>query len=304
MNTLGAFDRVTRVAPIGVRFWDAVTQEFVGGGLDVTAYPRGAPTRRVRLVPNRASVYVAHALPGLREAEAGAGDDAYWAGLTARRPFVIEVEDPSDRFLPLSFTADLPARGLFVSACLPARSPGAADASADGLPLFSSPTRRVASTFAVVRAELWDPQAPARPGAAGPGAPAAGAVLTVQAGREPPARGVADAEGRVAVFLHYPEPENFPDFDSPIAPPGSPDLPLTSHTWPVTLTAAFARGVGRSPFPDVCAVLAQPAARLAGDASGATPLPAQVLAYGRELLVKSRPAATDPLRAKLFLFPS
>jgi hypothetical protein len=58
----------------------------------------------------------------LRDIEIGRGDQQFWEsfdqGLSRRRRFVIEVEDGWRRFLPFSFTAELPHRGLFELPCL------------------------------------------------------------------------------------------------------------------------------------------------------------------------------------------
>lgn len=105
-------ERQTRLAPLGLCFRDAATGEPVGEGLDVTVYPSANPAARTRAFPNRSGAYVVHMAPGLLDATHGAGDDAFWNGPLARKPFTVEVVDQRRRYLPFTFAACLPARGL------------------------------------------------------------------------------------------------------------------------------------------------------------------------------------------------
>lgn len=105
-------ERQTLLAPLGLRFRDAATGEFVGGGLSVTAYPTGDPSRRVSGFVNRSGVYVVRHAAGLRELEFGAGDRAFWDTLPPKKAFTVEVSDTEGRFLPYSFQTGLPFEGL------------------------------------------------------------------------------------------------------------------------------------------------------------------------------------------------
>ena len=67
-------DRLTIVAPLGVRFQDAITGEVIADGLTVSAYPLKQPNARRSLFPNRRGVFVLRHAPGLRDVENGAGD--------------------------------------------------------------------------------------------------------------------------------------------------------------------------------------------------------------------------------------
>jgi len=67
------FDRLTMVAPLGLRFHDVVTNEIVGDGLSVWAYRLDRATAARPLFPNRRGVYVLHDAPGLRDLQNGAG---------------------------------------------------------------------------------------------------------------------------------------------------------------------------------------------------------------------------------------
>lgn len=111
--TFVSLERQSLLAPLGLGFRDAVTGAPVGEGLRVEVYPTGDPARRVRAHPNRSGAYVLHRAPGLQEVTRGAGDEAFWAGLAARKSFTVEVSDEGRRYLPSAFRVELPARGLF-----------------------------------------------------------------------------------------------------------------------------------------------------------------------------------------------
>ncbi|MBM4200656.1 MAG: hypothetical protein FJ189_05165, partial [Gammaproteobacteria bacterium] len=65
------FDRVTRTAPLGMRFADAVTASPVGGGLKVELFSLVNPYQRCFAAPNRSGVYVVHDLPGSSDSGRG-----------------------------------------------------------------------------------------------------------------------------------------------------------------------------------------------------------------------------------------
>ena len=66
-------ERLARVAPFGVRFWDPATQTQVGAGLSVTGMALPASSE-VQAVMTPSSVYVLRSMPGMRDAEHGSGD--------------------------------------------------------------------------------------------------------------------------------------------------------------------------------------------------------------------------------------
>jgi hypothetical protein len=177
-------------------------------------------------------------------------------------PATLTVRDRAGRFLPLRFGVDLPA-GLLLDPC------------GDGgtaIELASAPTRAVPAGYAAIHARLWD-----RPGAR----PASWARLRAECGGHT-ATGTADARGRVLVLLPWPAPVA-EDTRVP---------PLHEARWPVVLTAfwspglAVAEDVGDREIvpPDLCALRAQPQVSLLDHDA---PLPAQQLAYGRALIVRS-----------------
>lgn len=185
-------ERVPRVAPLGLRFWDDVSGTTIGEGLIVTAYPRAQPDRRVRAFPNRSGLYVLRDLPGLRDFEQGEGSGAFWDSLPPRRSFIIEVVDSERRFQPFFFPADLPVRDVFVWDDPGGGSP---PGTMPGVPLYSTPNRSVPAAMAVLRADLWDPGA----GLTREGGPAAWAVIEARIPGRPAVRGIADERGRASL---------------------------------------------------------------------------------------------------------
>lgn len=186
-------ETISRVSLIGLRFVDAALETLVTDGLQVEALPAAdvrhprAWQRRRRGVQTPSGVIAFHDLPGMREAEHGAGDDAYWSALAGKDfvAFAFEVLDLRGRFHPSRFERTLPVRFRPD----PDQPPRPA-----AVPLYSTPARVTPPGQLAVFLEL-------RAG----GAPAAWAGLRLQgAGVE--ATGVADDEGRVLVLLPYPDP--------------------------------------------------------------------------------------------------
>jgi hypothetical protein len=284
MTSVFRSDRVTRVAPLGVRFWDPVEQMPVTEGLLVRVRAAGSRVGRPA-VANESAIFTVCDLPGLAVAEHGQGDDPYWA-VVVTRSFVVEVEDASGQFMPFSFPAQLPVRGLFVWTCAQA-SPPQAMGCADGVLLFSAPSRSVSPMRAVIRAQIQE---------ALTGRPAAGAVLSALVGNTPTAVGMADDRGRVAIVLPYPEPIDFPPIAGGMSPPNAPvGGPLSAYTWPASLMVQYARVTPYPRYPDLCTVLSQPAAQLWADTLG-TPLGPQTLTMGVDLVVRSIDATSgEPL---------
>jgi len=290
-------DRLTMVAPLGLRFHDTSTGVLVGDGLSVWAYPVGRPTAKRSAIGNRKGVYVLHHGYGLRERENGDGSRSYWDNpVPPNKDFVIEVTDEQRRFQPFQFTASIPAEGIFKW-----------DASLDSplaerttVPLFSAPTRNVASGMAAIRADLWDTSLDA---------PAAWAVIETFTAGKFLGRGIADDAGRIAVIFSYPPPLSFAPASPPGSPLGSPPVattaPLTEQVWPLELRAfytpvrpvvsppEFIEEAG-PPLPDLRFTLSQPAATLWADAEQTEILLETNLRFGRELILKSRPSPSSP----------
>lgn len=290
-------DRLTMVAPLGLRFHDTTDGSVVGDGLTIWAYPLGRPTLRRPAVANRRGVYVLHHSFGLTEREHGDGTRSYWDHPNQpSKEFVIEVTDDRLRFQPFLFTASIPYEGIFKwDTSLESPISGRTT-----IPLYSSPARSVVSGMAVVRADLWDVTIDG---------PAAWAVLEVFTAGKLIGRGVADEEGRIAVIFPFPTPLSFSSASPPGSPPGSPPVatspPLTSQEWPLELRALYTpvRPVA-SPIdftfpgptlPDLRFTLSQPAATMWADAQQTEILEEANLRFGRELILKSRPSPSSPL---------
>jgi hypothetical protein len=295
MTTLTSLEILSSVAPLGLRFWDAVTNSFVGSGLMVTAYPVGQDHRSVTAIANRTGVYAFHHLPGLRELENGAGDDAYWANLSATRRFRIQVDDLESRFLPCSFTVEAPARGVMGLVCgsplLPfsfASPLSPAAPALEAVPLFSAPNRAVPPGMAVIRAHLWDSVAMGD---------AAGALVEAHPAGQAPVRGIADEKGALTLLFPYPMPQPSLTVASPESPLGLGRQPLWEQSWRVPLRAFYA---ALDPSAtELCDILTQPAATLWFSQSPDEALVEATLRYGQEVILRSAggnvPASSVPI---------
>lgn len=283
-------DMGTRVAPLGLRFWDVATRSLVGDGLQVSAFPDGHARLTVQATMNASGVWVFHHLPGLAAFERALGptgttparvDDDFWASPTLggdTRAFVVHVEDRLGRFLPVSLTVTAPVRGLFSFAVpggtgLPA-GPGGA------IPLFSAPSRKAPPGMAVLRAELAT-----KPASAGaPTPPLPFALLRASLGSTALAWGLADRDGRATLLFPYP---------AATTGVGTPP-PLPSRTWSITLAAHFTPPPAGAPRPEraaLAATLTQPVIplwkRWGTAAIDQVALPAVTLRFGEELAVAS-----------------
>lgn len=202
--------------PLGLRFWDAVTDTQIREGLTVRARP--AAGGRVTFAHRTLSgVYAFHGLPGMHDLEYPRGDSD--ASPSVARPFEVTVTDDSGRFLPTRFAVDLPHAGLYAVATSP---PGAAA----GFYLFSAPARTVPPGVAVLRAQLVD---------ATEDAPAAHAVVevTILGQRW---FGIADERGVVAVLVPYPP---FAGTLAASPPAGSTGVPLSAQAWEVAVAVRY-----------------------------------------------------------------
>lgn len=301
VETLPVIDRLSRTAPLGLRFWDEVTGRVVGDGLKVTAYPPASPLRRVEAVVNRSGVWVLTGLPGLAAVERGSGDDAFWAAPPATATFVVEVVDAWRRFVPFQMTIEAPVRGVVTSLDTASDSP---PASSPGLPLYSTSSRSVPAATAVLRAELREWVADGDHERA----PASWAVLEASVDGRLIARGIADERGSVALVFPYPSPVTHPlGSPPPASPPGAEGPALRDQQWEIALTARFDRLSPAPPFPgapvlpDLADVLEQPLATIWADTERANPLGDVTLSYGQELVVRSIESAGHRERSVLFI---
>lgn len=280
-------ERLALVAPLGMRFWDGVTNEFVGSGLVVTAYPVGQEWRKVEATVNRAAVYGFVSLPGLRELEGGEGDAQYWANLPFTRPFRIEVVDRERRFLPAVFTVNAPAQGAATLWCgsplspleLPSSLSSPLAGFVGGIPLFSASSRLVPAGMAVMRGQLWDGVA---------NRAAAWALVEASPLGQRPVYGVADERGMLTLIFPTPKPQRPPLFSPLNSPIGPPPAPLWLESWTIPLAAFY----GALAAPELCEILAQPPATLWASQSPNVELVEATLRYGEESILRS--AGADP----------
>ncbi len=266
VTTVQVMETLTLVCPLGLRFWDEVDRAPVSDGLSIVIWPTSQPDLRIPAVLNRTDVFTFHDLPGMRGIENGAGDDAFWAANPPRFDFVVQVQDAANRFLPFQLQVRLPVRGL-----------------SDGLPLFSSPARVLASPMGVIRAQLFDPIHRL---------PAAWALVEARVDGIVVGRGLADAHGGLLLPLPYPEARNSgPAFGSPLGPGG---VKLTDQAWLVHLAFFYAPQQPPPAVPDLNQVLNQPPATAWVDEMLSAPLTTATLRFGQELVLRSRALLASP----------
>jgi hypothetical protein len=223
--------------PLGVRFWDAVTDDQIRAGLLVRAWPEPARRPIVEAFRTCSDVYAFQGLPGLAALERPPANPT-GLGLVPPpggspppvHPFILEVLDLERRFLPAAvrLALPLPASGVFLT-----RPPGSpAEAPPPGFYLFSSPTRPRGAGVAVVRGELAD---------AATGAPAAHALVRVSIPGQPDRFGLSGAAGRFAVqFPLPPLPGGLGRlWVSPDGAPSPPGPPVADRTWDLALSVAW-----------------------------------------------------------------
>lgn len=268
-------DSFTLAAPLGFCFWDGLTARIIGDGLAVRAYLGGAVGAREReliAVPNRAGVYVLRGLPRFESRPKEA----------LPRELRVEVRDEQCRFLPFAFTLSLPAQGLFDWIYgdglppAPPQEPPAPPANKSAqkppkrpafIPLFSSPTRTAPAATAVIRAQLFDPVAKR---------PAAWAVLEARPEGGPPALGIANEGGSIAVMMTYPK-----------LPVIGERTALGERSWPLRLAARYSPAAVTGEPPDLRQVFGQTEAVLWADEDRTTHLGEQTLRFGVEIVVRS-----------------
>ena len=140
--------------------------------------------------------------------------------------FDIRIDDRLGRFLPCCLRLTLPTEGLAHPPCR------------DDIPLFSAPTR-ITSGLAAIRAEIVNHVT---------GKPAAWSLVEVRHGNTILCLGMADGKGRLLLAFPYPTP----------APS---TLALDKTAWPLTLHVRHQPGLDPEQPPELCAALAQPAAK-------------------------------------------
>ena len=281
-------ERIGRVAPLGIRFHDAVTGVPIPDSLHVVGYPNIAPVQRRTAFTNASGVYVLQNLAGLRAIENGEGDEDFWATLPPPQVYTIEVTDLRGRYLPCRFEANVPTRGVFELPCLPVESPPAQPQAS--IPLFPGAGRTVIGGRAIVRANLYDPLREQV---------AAWALVELYLDGRRLARAIADTLGGVLLDFPYPDPIDFLP-ESPL----STGISLTSQVWTLDIRAGYLPLPAEPARLDVCAAINQPAATLwsAWDGpSGVTPLTEITLEFGKELILRTQDVDSGLDLSRLFV---
>jgi len=266
-------EEISLLAPLGIRFWDVATGSAAVVPLDVEAYPNAVPELLKPALQGRSGQYSFRGLPGLRNIEFGAGDDAFWSANPPSFPFTVVVNDPTSTYLPFQFSVLLPHRGFFGLLSSPLGSTLVPDAS--WIPIFSLPSRPLPDGMTVIRALLVDDRT---------GVPAAWAMVTAEAPDMLPAVGIADARGVISLPLLYPEPRNFA-IGSPLRPGG---MKLTDQTWPVNISISYNPGRTAEITPDLDETLQQMHATAWQDNAHLAPATTFTLQYGKDLVLRSR----------------
>jgi hypothetical protein len=289
-------DTIEVFTPLGLRFWDAALDRAILDGLRVVARPLYTK-QQIEAVRTRSGIYTFRWLPGMRAVEHRYPDPGFFdASTPQRRPFVIAVEDTLERFLPAAFRVDLPLpySGVFLSeseASVP-------DGTSRGVLLFSASTRRTDERLTAVRGTLIDDQSKK---------PVAWAHVIVTAPHSQTFHGLADDQGRFAVFFPYPSlAEGF------AGSPGSfgQGTPIGARGWDITL-AVRAQPSALQPLPgtalfEYSSLFTQLGAGLwSSIPDPSTAAAAQLdlhLQFGQQLIVRTnslseqlvRPAAASP----------
>lgn len=287
MSAVRVLERVTRPAPFGFRFVDVATGSSVLDGLEVTVTSTRNPARRAMLTVNGKGVWYAPRFPGLADHVLASTTD--WS--TLAQPCRVTVADRLGRFLPLDVEIALPVRGIVDWpgwTALP-QAPLAPltrtdDASPpvvmrDALPLFSAAGRIAPGPLADVRCQLIRDDT---------NAPAAWALLTASHGGVVRAIGQADAQGRVVLFFAYPDR---PRPSLATSPPA-----ITDFRWVIEL-AAYWGALDPAKTPDFAALMAQlthPRTLFESTVPPRSPLPSQLLSFGRSLVVRTAETPGGP----------
>lgn len=258
MPLLETFRRYT---PLGFRFWDAATDARVATPLAVRVWLQDDPRQQAAGDPTVGGNIAVHNIPGLRAIEREGIPPGTPPGSLPTETYVVQVDDPERRFLPISFRVDLPRveRGFFTIH----RDDSPPEDRPPGIFLFSAPERPVPTTLAVVRVSLR------RTDTGGPAAFAALFVELDDGGSDPDGRlwaGISDANGNAQILFPYPRVEFVPRG----SPPGEGSA-LANYTWPLRVRVQYAPDHLDTPpgaqVPELRSIFSQANATLIPDAS-------------------------------------
>lgn len=268
---------------LGIRFWDPATNSPVTHDLRVTAWPDGRPQRKVTAFRTGAGVYAFPGLPGLRHLERPTGDATPWDEDVMPARFIFEVADRRGRYLTLTYSVNVPFRGIFPSDALTSPS-----TSTPGTWLFSAPTRTGTPALALLRAQLLVAD-PSLPGLPDPPQPAAYAVVELEINGDR-WHGITAADGQVALFFPY------PDFTSPLGFT-SPVVAMPEQSWSFTVRVRYQESAQSVPDgatgPSVSSLFDQAQADIwlneTGDTAGDV---SRTFAFGEEPVLHTGAAPT------------
>ena len=300
-------DRWVTRTQLGMRLWDAQLDRPVSAGVSAVAYDEAGRHGPVRAVRGPSGILSFHGLPGMRDLEYPAADDATTSSSSSGKMFVVSAVDLERRFLPMVFRVRLPIAGGLVGGGVfrpPPTSPPAGNGGGAAC-LYSAPTRPAPGHVATVRAHLWDLTSDRGAGHA---------VVLLSIGTRT-TTGVADEAGNVLIIMPYPPV----DLLSVTPPPGSVD----EQTWPVHVRVQYSPDrltyplaarlgseseLGRTPNlktvlqdqRDATIYPAEPSAT----PTGGVPVLERNLEYGRTLVLKSSPADPTKDTSRLFIQPN
>ena len=285
MQQVLRLETVVRHAPLGLRFIDFVRNVSIPDGLEVSAWPVGAPLARQRAIRSpMTGVHGFHTLPGLRGYEVGDQPFTDWCAsppngvglgespdLESLRDlfeageggpianFAVAMEDRRGRFLPLVMLMCLPKDRLVE------------------VPLFSAPARTVPAGMAAVRGEIRDRVSDR---------PASWALVTASPNGMTYV-GMSDARGMFELVVPY----------AGALPPlvGSPPGGATGIgelSWPLTVQVYYEptaqRRVDDAEPPDVRSILEQAPAAVYHTPSISGPTLTRELQFGHDLLIATQ----------------
>jgi len=301
MPNVSVWEQSLLTAPLGLQVWDVATSARVVNGLDIQVTTGARFAKRTRAFTNRSGIYCAFGVPGLHRFELNTEDATNRNRQT--RPYKIEVRDPAEYFLPYTFDAHLPTKGLLEGILsrtsppqffeLPMEQDSPPSPMIRQVPLFSSINRPTPDNLAVVRAQLRE---------LGTEREAAWCLLTVSIDAVVKGIGLADQQGRVAVLFPYPERPR-PALTSP------PSANRDFH-WNIQLTAYYIPRPIDSvapAIPDMAEILEQfnspPRSLYRSTLLPQETLPSQPLEYRVPLTVRTELTATGK-SSFLFINPA
>jgi hypothetical protein len=281
MNAFTAIERLNLHAPIGLQFRDASDLSVVMSGLDVTLSAAPPLTAFVALTRNGHGIWASPRLPGIGAALLELPQS--WAA--NQHEMIVSVQDPSGRYLPTQFTANLPQKGLLNWAAwvdhktelLPLLPPDAkADYRPDYIPLFPTPNYASSGSRLIVRTQIFIKPNPVNPSEPAPASWALARVDVPDPDGGPDiaiALGVADAKGQLALSIPAPE-----------LPRGAPAV-LGQFRWDATIRI-YHNNLGQT-LPPLEQIIAQH--------SGAAKrtLNSQALILGQSLILKTNPIPAE-----------